>query len=127
MFPEATTSDGRELLRFFPAMFQAAVLTGARVQPVALRYRGANGAFTAAAAFVAEMSIADSLRLLLREPGLTVEVIFCAPIDPTDCTRRELAYRARAAIAQALDLADGLERPLAPAPTPFRRVVECRA
>lgn len=115
-FPEATTSDGRDLLRFFPALFQAAVLTGARVQPVALRYRDATGRHAAAAAFIGEMTVADSLRLLLREPRLTVEVVFCQPIDPYGLTRRELAARSRAAIAAALGLATAEAHP-----SPLRR------
>jgi 1-acyl-sn-glycerol-3-phosphate acyltransferase len=93
-------------------MFQAAVLTGVPVRPVALCYRDQHGAPSTAAAFVGDMSVADSLRLLLREPRLSVDVIFCAPIDPIGRTRRELAALARAAIADALGLADD---------TPLRR------
>lgn len=103
-FPESTTSDGRALLPFFPALFQSAVLTGARVQPVALRYRDASGARSTAAPFVGEMTVAESIRRVLREPRLTVEVLFCQPIDPYGLTRRELAVRSRAAIAAALGL-----------------------
>jgi 1-acyl-sn-glycerol-3-phosphate acyltransferase len=118
VFPEATTSDGRELLPFFPAMFQAAVLTGARVHPVALRYRDARGATTTAAAYVGDMSIADSLRQLFAEPRLVVELIFCPPIDPSGLTRRELAAAARAAIAAALGLEAEAQPPV---DTPLRR------
>lgn len=114
-FPEATTSDGRGVLPFFPAMFQAAVLTGARVQPVALRYRDAAGRPTDAAAYVGDMSVADSLRLLLRNQRLCVEVHLCAPIDPHGLDRGELAARARQSIATAL----GLE--VARPPVPLRR------
>ena len=97
-FPEGTTSEGDRLLRFFPAMFQAAVLSGARVQPVAIRYRDSHGARTNAAAFVGEMSVLGSLRRLLREPRLTAELVFCAPLDSAGRTRRELAALAHAAI-----------------------------
>lgn len=121
VFPEATTSDGRGLLPFFPAMFQAAVLTGARVHPVALRYRDAHGASTTAAAYVGDMSIADSLRQLFAEPRLVIELIFCPPIDPTGLTRRELAAATRAAIAAALDLETEAQRAPEPGDTPLRR------
>jgi 1-acyl-sn-glycerol-3-phosphate acyltransferase len=104
VFPEGTTSAGDGLLPFYPAMFQAAVVSGARVQPVAIRYRDAGGAPTQAAAFVGEMTILDSLRRLLCEDHLTVELIFCAPLDPAGRTRRELAALARAAIAAALGI-----------------------
>ncbi len=106
VFPEATTSDGRGLLRFFPAMFQAAVVTGARVHPVALRYRDGRGAPTTAAAYVGDMSLVDSLRRLFAEPRLIVELTFCAPIDPNGLSRGELAAAARASIATALQIDD---------------------
>jgi 1-acyl-sn-glycerol-3-phosphate acyltransferase len=115
-FPEATTSDGGRPLRFFPAMFQAAVSSGACVQPVAIRYRNSEGEPTNAAAFVGEMSVLDSLRRLLREPRLTAELVFCAPLDSAGRTRRELAALAHAAIEAALGT-DGE----ALGSTPFRR------
>jgi 1-acyl-sn-glycerol-3-phosphate acyltransferase len=101
-FPEGTTSDGNRLRYFYPAMFQAAVRSGARVQPVAIRYRDGEGRPTSAADFIGDMSIFDSLRRLLREPRLTADLIFCAPLDPSGQTRRQLAAGARAAIAAAL-------------------------
>jgi len=109
-FPEGTTSEGRGVLRFYPAMFQAAVLSGARVQPVAIRYRAADGAPTDAAAYVGDMTVFESLRRMLREPRLTAELIFCAPLDSTGRTRRELAALAHAAIAAALGFGDDVDR-----------------
>jgi 1-acyl-sn-glycerol-3-phosphate acyltransferase len=105
-FPEGTTSDGRGLLPFYPALFQAAVISGARVQPVAIRYRRADGRPTQAAAFVGDMSILDSLRRLVREPRLTVDLVFCAPLDSAGHSRREIAALARAAIGAALGVDD---------------------
>jgi 1-acyl-sn-glycerol-3-phosphate acyltransferase len=104
VFPESTTSTGSGLLPFYPAMFEAAVRTGVRVQPVAIRYRTAAGQPSTAAAFVGEMSVVDSLRRILRAPRLVTELIFCAPIDPRGQTRKQLAVAARAAIAAALGL-----------------------
>ena len=111
-FPEATTSDGSGLLHFYPAMFEAAVRSGACVQPVAIRYRAADGRPTSAAAYVGDMSVLDSVRRLLREPRLTVELLFCAPLDPAGCHRRELAALARAAISAALRIGDGAIGPV---------------
>lgn len=111
VFPEGTTSYGDAVLPFYPAMFQAAVRSGAVVQPVAIRYRDQRGRASRAAAYVGDMSIAESLGCLLREPRLTVEVIFCAPLDPAGRTRRELAALAHAAISAALAGGDLLRRP----------------
>lgn len=103
-FPEATTSDGGEILRFYPAMFQAAIDARAMVQPVAIRYRTGDGHPTDAAAFVGDMSIADSLRRLLPHRRLIVELTFCAPLYSRGRCRKDLAARARQSIATALQL-----------------------
>jgi 1-acyl-sn-glycerol-3-phosphate acyltransferase len=78
------------------------VRSGASVQPVALRYRGADGLPTQAAAYVGDMSVWNSIRRLVREPSLTAELIFCAPLDPAGRTRKDLATAAHAAITAAL-------------------------
>jgi len=106
-FPEATTTDGGEILRFYPAMFQAAIDARAMVQPVALRYRTADGRCTDAAAYVGDMTIADSLRRLLPEPRLVVDLVFCPPLYSRGRERKELATRARRNIADALGLSCG--------------------
>jgi 1-acyl-sn-glycerol-3-phosphate acyltransferase len=93
-------------------MFQAAVLSGARVQPVALRYFDAAGRPTDAASYIGDMSLGDSLRLLLRNQRLRVDVHLCAPIDPHGLSRRELAAQARAAIAAALGIESVDDQPL---------------
>lgn len=111
VFPEGTTSYGECVRHFYPAMFQAAVLSGARVQPVAIRYRDADGAPTEAAAYVGEMSLFESLRLLLRQQRLTADLTFCAPLDPASRSRKELAFEARAAILAALGMVNDVARP----------------
>lgn len=110
-FPESTTTDGRRLLPFYPAMFQAAIDARAMVQPVALRYLASDGRPTDAAAFVDDMTIADSLRRLLPQRKLVVELTFCPPLYSRGRSRRELATRARRAIADALGLAHDEEPP----------------
>jgi 1-acyl-sn-glycerol-3-phosphate acyltransferase len=104
VFPEATTTDGTRLLRFHPAMFQAARDAGVRVQPVAIRYPGPDGAPNLAAAFVGEMTFVESLRRVLREPALEVELDFAAAIPAADLGRRELAALSRGLVAASLGL-----------------------
>jgi 1-acyl-sn-glycerol-3-phosphate acyltransferase len=102
IFPESTTSDGAALGRFYPALFQAAVESEAWVQPVAIRYRDADGVVTDAPAFLGDMTIIDSLRRILAEKAIVVELIFCEAIRATRYSRRELAGASHAAIAAAL-------------------------
>ncbi len=101
-FPEGTTTDGRAVGRFYPALLQAAIDAGVPVQPVAIRYRTAAGARSDAAVFIDDMTIAESVRRLLRTPALVAEVAFCRPLEPGGLTRRDLANAARHSVAQAL-------------------------
>jgi 1-acyl-sn-glycerol-3-phosphate acyltransferase len=99
VFPEGTTSCGRALVAFRPAMFQAAIEAGARVIPVRLRYRLPDGAATTAAAFIGDETLLESLRRILALPGVRVDVHACAALHPdVSASRRALAHLAGAAV-----------------------------
>jgi 1-acyl-sn-glycerol-3-phosphate acyltransferase len=102
-FPEGTTTDGYEVRPFHPALLQAAIDAGVRVQPVAIRYPDALGRPNPAAVFIDDMTFVDSIRRILASGGLAVELSFCEAISPLGRTRRELAHRARQAIIAALE------------------------
>jgi 1-acyl-sn-glycerol-3-phosphate acyltransferase len=113
VFPEGTTTDGTRVGPFYAALLQAAIDVGAPVQAVAIRYVGPNGEPDAAAAFIDEMSFAESLARVLRRPGLAADVHVALPLPSTRHTRRELAFLTRRWITAALLLED--------APQPERR------
>jgi 1-acyl-sn-glycerol-3-phosphate acyltransferase len=99
VFPEGTTSCGRGTGPFRPAVFQAAIDAAAAVVPVRLRYRLPDGSATTAAAFIGDETLLDSLRRILRLPGLRVDVRLCAAIHPDErATRRALAHLAGASV-----------------------------
>ncbi len=104
VFPEGTTTLGAELLRFYPAFFQAAIDAGVPVQPVAVRYLGPDRQRTEAAAFVGDTTFAQSLARIVGTRGLEVEVAFGSPIDSRGRTRRDLATVAHEAIGVLLGL-----------------------
>ena len=106
VFPEGTTTDGTRVSRFYAALLQAAVDTGAPVQPVAIRYAGPDGALEPAAAFIDDMSFATSLARVLRLPGLVAQVHIAPSFPSTHRTRRELAFLTRRWITAALLLED---------------------
>ncbi|MCI2423264.1 1-acyl-sn-glycerol-3-phosphate acyltransferase [Saccharopolyspora sp. K220] len=95
-FPEGTTWCGRASGRFRPAVFQAAIDAGARMQPVALRFRTAAGEPTTAAAFLGDATLVDSVLAVARMRGLAVELVVLPELIGTD--RRELARRAQHAV-----------------------------
>lgn len=104
IFPEGTTTDGREVLPFHPRLFCAAIESGQPVQPVALRY-GLGGCGGNIAPFIGEDDLVSHVVRLLRNRGLVAEAVFGAPLDPAGRTREELAEAARDAIRTALQLA----------------------
>ncbi len=101
VFPEGTTSDGRGLRRFMPSLLQPAVQLNCPVVPAALRYRTLDGEYTAAPAYIDHISMWQSLKNIVSEPGLIAELHFGDPILP-DGHRRELAAQAEAATARLL-------------------------
>lgn len=98
-FPEGTTWCGRGSGTFKPAVFQAALDAGARVNPVALVYRESSGPRTTAPAYVGDDTLVASLLRVIAVRRLVVEVTVLPPV--TASSRRELADLAEAAVASA--------------------------
>jgi 1-acyl-sn-glycerol-3-phosphate acyltransferase len=103
VFPEGTTSDGLGLRRFLPSLLQPAVELNCPIVPAALRYRTLAGEYSAAPAYIDEMSLWQSLKQIVSEPGLIAELHFGEPIQPT-AHRRELAAQAERSVAGLLGL-----------------------
>lgn len=110
LFPEGTTTDGREVRPFFSRLFAAAVDTGTDVVPVALRYH-IDGELDPIAPYTGDQSLWDNLHGLLVREHTTVHVTFGEPISLQGHSRREVAELARAAIVDALQGPD--QTPLA--------------
>lgn len=104
VFPEGTTSDGRGLKRFLPSLLQPAVELGCPIVPAALRYHTLNGRYSAAPAYIDEISMWQSIMRIISEPGLVAELMIGAPFAP-DRHRRELAAHAEAEVAALLGVA----------------------
>lgn|GEM_PF-81540 len=101
VFPEGTTSDGRELRRFLPSLLQPAVELNCPLVPAALRYRSLDGELSTIPAYIDQISLWQSLLQIVSEPGLIADLQFGQPIPPNG-HRRELAAQAEAATAQLL-------------------------
>lgn len=108
IFPEGTTSDGRQVRRFHPRLFAVAQRPGIGVQPVAISYhRGDDSDPDPTAPFVGDDTLLANLMRVLIHPGLRVRVHFLPVLLPgAEEDRRRLAERTRAAIQGALGLAD---------------------
>ncbi|MDE1183005.1 lysophospholipid acyltransferase family protein [Paraburkholderia sp.] len=101
VFPEGTTSNGLTLLPFHANMYQAAVSAARPVQPLCLMYEDARGRQSTAPAYIDDLSLGQSLELVLRGGPLTAHVYVGEPIAPGD-DRRSLAAQSQEAIDTAL-------------------------
>lgn len=106
LFPEGTTSEGFDVLAFYANLFEPARQPDVAIQPVALRYYH-QGQRSALPAFVGEESLIQNLWRVLGASGVSVELVFLAPIASVDDDkppRAELAKLARASIRQTVVL-----------------------
>lgn len=94
VFPEGTSSDGRDVLPFNTPLFEAAADGALPVWYAALRYAQPEVPWFGDATFTSH------LRTLLQLPRIDVHVSFGGPLSPGD--RRTLARDAREAIKSRL-------------------------
>ena len=103
-FPEGTTTDGTELKVFKGSIMQAAINTGAPVWPFTVRYPNADGSANTEMAYYGDMSLLDSILLVLSQKSPVVELEFLSPISSQGQERRQLTLAARQVIADNLNL-----------------------
>lgn len=106
VFPEGTSTAGRDVLPFKSALFEAPARLGCDVQPVSIRYR--EGA--SVAPFIGDDSFLPHLLRVLAEPETEVELFFGPRLCGHGRERGELARRARGFAAGRLRVSG---RPLA--------------
>lgn len=103
IFPEGTTADGTYLNHFHASLLQSAINADALLFPVAIAYYRANGEVCLEAAYT-DSSLALSLRNILSQNEIVVELSFLEPIACGMRNRRELARLLEQTIAETLSL-----------------------
>lgn len=97
LFPEGTSTDGEQVLRFHSSLFEPAVAAGVPVTAAAIRYALADGSPEREVCWFGDADFLTHLWHLLSEPGISAEVHFAPP--------QRFADR-RAAAATTHDLVD---------------------
>ncbi len=103
IFPEGTTTDGHALLPFHANLLQAAIATDTPVQPIALRYSDAATPISAAAAYVGDTTLLQSLWKVATASKLRVSVRVLPPEGTRHLDRRALTEKVRGEIEAALE------------------------
>ena len=102
LFPEGTTTDGKQTGHFHSALIQPAIDAGAMLCPIALRYQDKDGKQSSAAVFTGDMTLSRSIWRILRSPRFDALLVFTPALATTGENRRVLARAAQEAISQGL-------------------------
>jgi 1-acyl-sn-glycerol-3-phosphate acyltransferase len=102
LFPEGTTTDGKQVGHFHSALIQPAIDAGVRLYPIALRYQNEAGEPSSTAAFIGDTTLVQSIWHILRCSHFNALVIFTPSLMADNENRRVLARAAQMAIAQGL-------------------------
>ncbi len=103
VFPEGTSSDGRQIRRFQPSLLQPAVDLGLPVVPAAISYSRPDGSHCDAVNYIDRMSFGESLWNILGEAEIHATLEFGASQTHTD--RRGLALAAQTEVIRLLGVA----------------------
>lgn len=102
LFPEGTSTDGRQVGHFHSSLFQPAIDAGAMLHPIALRYQDKAGRPSAAAAYTGEMTLVQSICRILQCGQFNALVAFNPALVAAGENRRVLARTAQESISRAL-------------------------
>ena len=102
LFPEGTTTDGKQVGHFHSALIQPAIDAGAMLYPVALRYQDSSGKQSDAANFTGDMTLLQSIWRVLCSPRLDALLALTPALSTAGENRRMLARAAQEAILQGL-------------------------
>ncbi|KAA6461829.1 1-acyl-sn-glycerol-3-phosphate acyltransferase [Acidobacteria bacterium AB60] len=112
LFPEGTSTDGSDVLRFHPSLFEPAVQTGAPVTAAAVRYVIEGDVPESELCWFGEDPFLPHLWKTLGTPGFSARVVFGAPA--TYDSRREAARLSHSEVREMRGLvAASGERPIA--------------
>ncbi|MBU3594794.1 1-acyl-sn-glycerol-3-phosphate acyltransferase [Polynucleobacter sp. 86C-FISCH] len=108
IFPEGTSTSGEYVLPFKPNLFESAIMADVPVCPLAIHYLSKeNGKRSEIPAFVGDMGLLESMKNILSNHNLVVELTFLAqPVLSLEQAkdRKMLAFNSHKQISEALKL-----------------------
>ncbi|CAA6802048.1 MAG: 1-acyl-sn-glycerol-3-phosphate acyltransferase (EC [uncultured Thiotrichaceae bacterium] len=104
VFPEGTTTNGKDVRKFHPRLLKAAIESQTPVQAVALRYTNIEGEHDEDFPFIGEQTLADNLLIILKKKCTIANIHFTPSIHPTLYTRDKLAKNAQETIKKLISI-----------------------
>ena len=101
IFPEGTTTNGRQLRTFHGRLFAGAIDQGTPLQPVALEYRR-EGELDPIAPFVGDDDLLSHILRLFAHPRAQVRIHLLPPLPTMNQERAALAFQAQQMINRVL-------------------------
>ena len=101
-FPEATTTDGKQIKKIYGKLLKSAIDTGLPICPLVIAYVDKDGKLSDDAAYYGERSMADSLKKVADSKGITAHVLPLAPIYPENKDQRTLTEELQKAMEAGL-------------------------
>ena len=101
-FPEATTTDGKQIKKIHGKLLQAAMDTGLPICPMVVAYVDKDGKLSDDAAYYGNRTMADSLKRVADSEGITAYVLPLEPILPDGKSRSELTQILQQAMSDGL-------------------------
>ncbi len=102
IFPEGTTSNGKQLLPFHGNLLQAAISAGSPVQPVALRFLEASGELSMSPVYIDDDTLLSSVWKMMCARPITAQLDFMPATPTAGLERRALASQLQETIAACL-------------------------
>jgi 1-acyl-sn-glycerol-3-phosphate acyltransferase len=102
IFPEGTSTDGKQVAPFKPNLFEAAMVASAPVYALAIQYFDLQtGKKTTAPAFIGDMGLLDSIWNIICSPPICAEIRISAKL-PVLHDRKALAELSQSLITEQL-------------------------
>ncbi|VEG12991.1 lysophospholipid acyltransferase family protein [Moraxella cuniculi] len=100
-FPEATTTDGKQIKKIYGKLLKAAIDSNLPICPMVVAYVNKDGTLSDEAAYYGDRTMAQSLKAV-ADHDITAYVLPLAPIYPENRDLRELTAVLQAAMEQGL-------------------------
>lgn len=101
-FPEATTTDGKQIKKIHGKLLQASLDTNLPICPLVIAYVDQNGRLSDDAAYYGKRTMTDSLRRVADSQGIRAYVLPLEPILPAGKSRSELTQLLQKAMQEGL-------------------------